>query len=176
MRGWQAAWTGTANSQRRGIEPADRQHGDVVGRECRAHEAADRFADRVHYFGSSRASGARPQHRFEPSFGEELSLAVGRFGDPVGKDINAFPRRQRRASGGVDRVRANAEDDALGAFDRREPLPIHSIRHVVAGVAVLKLAGCRPEHREEQRHEHHVAVVLAKFAVDARDDLGRRCR
>src|SRR2546429_9844803 len=38
----QAAWTG-ANSQRRGIEPADRQHGDVVGRECRAHRAADRF-------------------------------------------------------------------------------------------------------------------------------------
>jgi hypothetical protein len=53
MQGLQAAWTGVASSQSRGIEPAHCQHGDVVGRECRADEAADRFADRLHDFGGT---------------------------------------------------------------------------------------------------------------------------
>ena len=46
----------------------------------------------------------------------------------------------------------------------------------MAGIAEFELAACGSEHAEEQGYEHHVAVVLAKLAVHARDDLGRRCR
>src|SRR5262249_58271480 len=99
---------------------ADRQRGDVSGGGGAADEAADRLRDRRHDLGGGRATAGGAQDGFQTRFREEFSLLIACLGDAVGKDVNAFAGRQRRSAGGVDRIGANAEDDAFGALDHLE--------------------------------------------------------
>src|SRR5438132_6016476 len=61
----------SVSSLRREIEPTYRQHGDIVERERRADEAADRCGDGFHDRGS-RSTRSIAQHRFQAGFREEF--------------------------------------------------------------------------------------------------------
>lgn len=147
----------------------DRQHGDVVERNCVDDEAPDRRGNRFDDFGTSRPTGSA-QDGFQSCLAEHLFGEIVGLGHPVGKDIDTPSRRQTELPRGVNRIRANTTDDALSTFDRFDSFS-EPVRGVVAGITKLDFTAHWREHREKQRHKHHVAVVLTKLAVDAGDDI-----
>jgi hypothetical protein len=106
-------------SHRRWIQPADRDHRDVIGRQCRSHETFHCFSDAANDFGAC-ATSTSAEDGFQSGFAEEFVDCIARFGYAVREEIDHLPGRERELARVVNRIRFHSKNDALGTVYRGE--------------------------------------------------------
>ena len=116
----------------------------------------------------------RAKHSLEPVLAEQVVARIVRLRHAIAIQIKGLPGCQDQLTRLVRRLWPYAESEAMSVFDRLGFAAVDVIRRVVAGIAIKDLPGFRRQHAEEQRHEHHIVVVLAKLAIDASDDVRGR--
>ena len=114
----------------------------------------------------------RAKHGLKPVLAEQVATRIVRLRHAIAVEVKRFPGGQDQLADRVRRARLDAENHAFGVFDPSRGAAVNAIGRIVAGIAIEDLPGVQRQHAEEQRHEHHIVVVLAQLAIDPCDDVG----
>ena len=76
--------------RRGGVEPTQRQHGDVFERRGRADEASQRFGYVAHDLAAA-ATCMRAKHGLEPVLAEQVATRIVRFRHAIAVEVKRFP-------------------------------------------------------------------------------------
>src|ERR1700757_567902 len=150
--------------------PPQHEHLHVVGLRRLSREAVDLGLDRPHYF-LRRQRGRSAQIGLQPLVAVELVRDIHRLDHAVAEDEHGVVGQESHGPLLVRSAGANGERHCWFVVEGLDAAgSMQYARGEMTGVDVGEHAGFGVEHAEEQRHEHAIAVVLAKLVIDGLND------
>src|SRR4029078_11388491 len=94
-----------------------------------AEEASQRFGYAAHALAAA-AICMRAKHGLEPVLAEQVATRIVRLRHAIAVKVKRFPGGQEQIPGRVRRARLDAENHALGVFDRSRGAAVDAIRRI----------------------------------------------